>query len=116
MVGDTTVGDTMIGGYSGRGYSDWEIQRLEIQWLGIQGLGMQRLGIASVSHGGQITGASRFTIQIFKGRCSCDLYDLAHSAGWEPYKLHDLQHMFAGVGSVPYRSCTASRTGMLGCR
>ena len=111
MVGDTTVGDKMIGGYNGRGYSDWEIQRLEIQWLGIQ-----RLEIASMSHGGQITGASRFTIQIFKGRCSCDLYDLAHSAGWEPYKLHDLQHMFAGVGSVPYRSCAASPKGMLGSR
>ena len=61
-------------------------------------------------------GCFPLTIQIFKGRCSCDLYDLAHAAEWEPYKLHDLQHMFAAVGSVPYRSCTASPKGMLECR
>ena len=25
-----------------------------------------------------------------------DLYDLAHVAGWEPYKLHGLGHGFLG--------------------
>ena len=39
-----------------------------------------------------------------------DLYDLAHVAGWEPYSLHDLGHD-SRVGSVPYRSCTASHNG-----
>ena len=25
-----------------------------------------------------------------------DLYDQAHVAGWKPYNLHDLEHMFPG--------------------
>ena len=24
-------------------------------------------------------------------------YDLAHAAGWDPYNLHDLAHVFAGL-------------------
>ena len=25
-----------------------------------------------------------------------DLYDIAHAAWWEPYNLHDLEHVFLG--------------------
>ena len=44
-----------------------------------------------------------------------DLYGLAYVAGWEPYDLHDLliAHV-SWVGSVPYRSCTASDNGRVG--
>ena len=42
-----------------------------------------------------------------------DLYDLADFAEWESYSLHDLGRV-SWVGSVPYRSCTASRNGDLG--
>ena len=41
-----------------------------------------------------------------------DLYDLAQLAGWEPYIVHDLEHV-SWVGSVLYRSCTTSYKGRL---
>ena len=44
-----------------------------------------------------------------------DLYDLAHVSPWEPYNLHDLGKVF-WIGSVPYRSCTTSHNGWLGCK
>ena len=44
-----------------------------------------------------------------------DLYDLAHVAGWEPYNLHDLPHIF-WVASVLCRSCATSHNGRSGTR
>ena len=51
-----------------------------------------------------------FMIQVSQGRQIPDLQHLAHVAGWEPYNLHDLARV-SWVGSVPYRSCTASHNG-----
>ena len=34
---------------------------------------------------------SYFIIQMFQHRYSPDLYDLAHVAGWDSYRLHDPQ-------------------------
>ena len=44
-----------------------------------------------------------------------DLYDLAHVAGWEPSKLHDLGRVSC-VGAVLHRSCTTSHDGTLGSK
>ena len=46
-----------------------------------------------------------------------DLYDLHvdHVVGWKPHNLHDLGQVSC-VGSVLYRSCTASHNGKLGFR
>ena len=50
----------------------------------------------------------------------CDLYDLAHVAGWEPYILHDLhdlaQYFLGWMCTTVYRSCNASENGRLGFR
>ena len=37
---------------------------------------------------------------------------IAHVAGWEPYNLHDLGHVFLGR-SVLHRSCTTSQDGRI---
>ena len=35
------------------------------------------------------------------GQIDHDLYDLVHVAGWHPYNLHDLAHVFC-VGDLYY--------------